>query len=104
MKHDPNGLEPIYEFVVVPAPKKADRAEGLRTDADRMAKTLTELFNDMALDGWDYVRAETLPNDSSRDLTGTAPSTMTLLVFRRLLCEIGAPVELPEALRVSKAS
>lgn len=101
MRHDPAGLEPIYEFTVVPAPKKAERVEGLRTDADRMAKVLTELFNDMALDGWDYVRAETLPNDASRDLTGTAPSTMTLLVFRRLLCEIPGPVKLPEALMVS---
>jgi hypothetical protein len=92
--------EPIYEFTVVPAPKKAERGDGLRTDAERMAHTLSTLFNDMALDGWDYVRAETLPNDNSRDLTGTAPTTMTLLVFRRLLCEIPVPVQLPAAARV----
>jgi hypothetical protein len=100
MKHIAHGPEPIYEFTVVPAPSKAERAEGCRTDADRMARALTTLFNEMALDGWDYIRAETLPNDNSKDLTGTAARTMTLLVFRRLLCEIPAPVKLPQALRV----
>ena len=99
MRHDPRGLEPIYEFTVVAAPAKAERVEGLRTDADRMAATWTELLNEMALDGWDYVRADTLPNLNSKDLTGTSPKTMTLLVFRRLLCEIPAAVQLPAALR-----
>jgi hypothetical protein len=100
MRHDANRPEPIYEFTVVPAPDKADRAEGARTDAERMARALTVLFNEMALDGWDYVRSETLRNDNSRDLTGTAPATVTLLVFRRLLCEIPVAVQLPESLRV----
>ncbi|GIT90564.1 hypothetical protein JANAI62_10190 [Jannaschia pagri] len=85
MRHDPRQLEPIYEFQVVPAPRKGERVQGLRTDDARMAYTWTELLNDMALDGWDYVRADTIPNDNSADLTGTAPKTMTLLVFRRLL-------------------
>lgn len=79
----------IYEFQVVPAPRKGERAPGLRTDADRMAGTLTGLLNEMALDGWDYVRADTLPNDMSGDLSGTAPPTMTLLVFKRLLVWLG---------------
>lgn len=99
MRHDPNPPEPIYEFLVLPAPIKGERAEGLRTDADRMAGTLTTLFNDMALDGWDYVRADTVPNESSKDPTGTAPKTMTLLVFRRLLVEIPGLVELPAEYR-----
>ncbi|TFL16782.1 DUF4177 domain-containing protein [Jannaschia formosa] len=99
MRHDPHALEPIYEFTVVPAPAKAERAEGLKTDAERMAATWTQLLNEMALDGWDYVRADHLPNDTSRDLTGTAPKTMTLLVFRRLLCEIAPAVTLTAALR-----
>lgn len=72
-----------YEFRVIPAPLKADRIAGLRTDSDRMAYAWTMLLNEMADDGWDYVRADTLPNDNSADLTGTAPPTMTLLVFRR---------------------
>ncbi|WP_146204849.1 DUF4177 domain-containing protein [Jannaschia seohaensis] len=99
MKHVSPGLEAIYEFTVVAAPSKAERVEGLRTDAERMAATWTQLLNDMALDGWDYVRADTLPNDSSKDLTGTAPKTMTLLVFRRLLCEIPPAVQLSAAMR-----
>lgn len=78
-------LDPIYEFQVIAAPRKGERVPGLRTDADRMANTLTHLLNEMALDGWDYVRADTLPNLDSADLSGTAPPTMTLLVFRRLL-------------------
>ncbi|MGB3406171.1 MAG: hypothetical protein WBA67_01620 [Jannaschia sp.] len=81
--------DPIYEFTVIPAPRKGERVEGLRTDADRMANTMTILFNEMALDGWDYVRADTLPNDMSADLSGTAPKHMTLLVFRRILVLLG---------------
>ncbi len=88
-------MEPIYEFQVVPAPRKGERVEGLRTDAARMANTLTELLNDMALDGWDYVRADTLPNDMSGDLSGTAPPTMTLLVFRRVLTVLETDLPLP---------
>ncbi|MEM8823130.1 MAG: hypothetical protein AAGF30_05930 [Pseudomonadota bacterium] len=50
-----------------------------------MASTLTDLLNDMAIDGWEYVRADTLPNQVSADPSGTAPKTMTLLVFRRAI-------------------
>lgn len=91
-------MEPIYEFQVIPAPRKGERVEGLRTDDARMANTLTGLLNDMALDGWDYVRADTLPNDMSSDLSGTAPPTMTLLVFRRLLVVLGGDIDSHPAL------
>ncbi|UWQ19394.1 hypothetical protein [Jannaschia sp. M317] len=83
MFHARAPLPDLYEFQVLPAPTKGERVPGLRTDAARMANTLTEILNDMALDGWDFVRADTLPNDMSADLSGTAPKTMTMLVFRR---------------------
>ncbi|MEM7644062.1 MAG: hypothetical protein AAF366_16300 [Pseudomonadota bacterium] len=82
MTHAPYPSD-FYEFQVVPAPPKGERVPGLKTDEARMANTLTLLLNEMSLDGWEYVRADTLPNMSSADLSGTAAKTMTLLVFRR---------------------
>lgn len=94
MRHESFPTHDLYEFKVVPAPRKGERAPGLKTDEARMANTLTDVLNQMASEGWDYVRADQLPNDTSTDLTGTAPKVMVLLVFRRLL-----PVEPPRARR-----
>ncbi|MEM7490076.1 MAG: DUF4177 domain-containing protein, partial [Pseudomonadota bacterium] len=74
-----------HEFRVIPAPRKGERVPGLTTDDARMANTLTGLLNEMAVAGWEYVRADTLPNQVSADPSGTSPKTMTLLVFRRPL-------------------
>ncbi len=94
MRHESFPAPEAFEFRVVPAPRKGERVPGLKTDEARMANTLTDVLNQMATDGWDYVRADQLPNDTSTDLTGTAPKTMVLLVFRRPL-----PSERPRARR-----
>lgn len=79
---------PIYEYEVVPAPSKPERREGLRTDAERLAYALTNIFNEMAEDGWEYVRSDTLGTDGWASVTGTEAKSHTLLIFRR-------PLELP---------
>lgn len=75
-----------YEYRVVPAPRKGEKARGLKTTPERFAHTLTALMNDMAREGWDYLRADTLPCDERVGLTGRATTTQHVLVFRR-----GAP-------------
>ena len=52
---------PVYEYKVVPAPQKGEKAKGAKTTADRFAVALTSLMNQLGRDGWDYVRADTLP-------------------------------------------
>lgn len=86
---------PRYEFKVVPAPRKGDKQPGLKTVEDRFAAALTALMNQMGRDGWDYVRADTLPVDERSGLTGVKTSYQNMLVFRRVLDE--AAVEAPSA-------
>lgn len=76
---------PRYEFKVIPAPRRGDKARGVKTTEDRFALTLSALMNEMGAEGWDYVRADTLPVDERSGLTGTKTSYHNMLVFRRIL-------------------
>ncbi|MES2847254.1 MAG: DUF4177 domain-containing protein [Pseudomonadota bacterium] len=81
-----------YEFRVIPAPRRGQKSREARTTEDRFALALTEVMNVMGRDGWDYVRADTLPCDERSGLTGTKTSYQNLLVFRRPLSEVAATV------------
>ena len=74
-----------YEFKVVPAPRRGEKARGVKSTEDRFALTLTDMMNGLGRDGWDYVRADTLPCDERVGLTGTKTSFQNMLVFRRVL-------------------
>ncbi|WP_230426519.1 hypothetical protein [Paragemmobacter aquarius] len=49
-------------------------------------------MNKMGAEGWDYLRADTLPVDERSGLTGTKTTLQNLLVFRRPL---GEGVDMP---------
>ena len=53
-----------YDYKVVPAPKRAKRVRGVRGAEELFALTLTEAINEVARQGWEYVRAEHLPAES----------------------------------------
>ena len=72
-----------YEYKVVPAPTKGQKAKGVKTGEDRFALGIQTLMNDYASDGWEYVRAETLPSTERAGLTGSTTEWRNLLVFRR---------------------
>ncbi|KAA2316217.1 DUF4177 domain-containing protein [Pseudooceanicola sediminis] len=72
-----------YEYKVVPAPTRGIKARGIKTPEGRFANALEEVLNDMAGRGWEYVRAETLPQEERQGLTGSSSSFRNLLVFRR---------------------
>ena len=74
-----------YEYKVVPAPRKAPKARGLKSAEDRFAHALTQIMNDLGADGWDYLRAETLPCEERSGWTSKAVVTQHMLVFRRAL-------------------
>lgn len=74
-----------YEFKVVPAPRRGAKARGVKTTEDRFALVLTQLMNSLGAEGWDYVRADTLPCDERAGLTGTKTTEQNMLVFRRPL-------------------
>jgi hypothetical protein len=75
---------PFYEYKVVPAPEKAPKVRGLKGPA-KFAHALETLMNGLAQDGWEYVRAETLPDEERRGLTGRVEVVRNVLVFRREL-------------------
>lgn len=81
-----------FEYHVVPAPRRGEKARGLKTTEDRFALALTQLMNQLGAEGWDYVRADALPCDERSGLTGTKTSYQNMLVFRRVI-ETPPPVE-----------
>ncbi|MFN4156034.1 MAG: DUF4177 domain-containing protein [Paracoccaceae bacterium] len=76
-----------YEYKVIPAPKRGEKLRGLKTTEDRFAQTLTQLMNSLGSEGWEYIRADTLPCDERAGLTGTKTTYQNMLVFRRALAE-----------------
>lgn len=81
-----------YEYKVVTAPRKAGRAKGVRGQDEKYAYTLGEVMNKMAADGWQYLRAESLPVDEKAGMMGkTNEKYLSLLVFQR---QTDAPVDI----------
>jgi hypothetical protein len=76
-----------FEYKVIPAPKRGEKARGVKTTEDRFAYALTQLMNQLGAEGWDYVRADALPCEERSGLTGTKTTFQNMLVFRR---QIGA--------------
>ncbi|MGI3170801.1 hypothetical protein ACRARG_16750 [Pseudooceanicola sp. C21-150M6] len=72
-----------YEYKVVPAPTKGTRARAARTADSRFALTLETVMNSMAADGWEFLRAETLPSEERSGLTQSQTVYRSMLIFRR---------------------
>lgn len=73
-----------YEYMVLPAPRTAPRAKGVKGLDGRFAVGLAALMNEHAADGWQFQRAETMPCEERRSLIARKTVEMqTVLVFRR---------------------
>ena len=87
-----------YEYKVIPAPRRGEKTRAARSVPERFAHALTQAMNDQARDGWEYLRADTLPCDERVGLTGTATHFQNMLVFRRALSQpVSEPVQMPSA-------
>ena len=73
----------VFEYKVVPSPRKGEKSRAARTTPDRFALALTNLMNKMGQEGWEYQRADALPCDERVGLTGTKTVFQNMLVFRR---------------------
>lgn len=104
-----------YEYKLVPAPTRGVKAKGVRTAEARFAHAIETAINALAAEGWEYLRADTLPHEERHGLTGTATTFRSLLVFRRALAAMqaaedraAAPAEpafpLPSVLAAPEAS
>ena len=87
-----------YEYKVIPAPRKGEKLRGVKTIEDRFALALTVVMNDLGREGWEYLRADTLPVDERAGFTGGTKTTFqNMLVFRRVLeAEATRPLLLAE--------
>lgn len=72
-----------FEYKVVPAPRRGEKARGVKSTEERFALALSMVMNELGAEGWDYVRADSLPCDERSGLTGTKTSFQNMLVFRR---------------------
>lgn len=79
-----------FEFKVIPAPRRGEKARGVKTTEERFALALTTLMNQLGAEGWDYVRADALPCEERAGLTGTKTTFQNVLVFRRLIESLSA--------------
>lgn len=73
-----------FEYKVIPAPRRAEKAKGVRGNEARFAHTVTNKINTLASEGWEYFRAESLPVDEKASLMGKSVERyQSLLIFRR---------------------
>ena len=75
---------PRFEYKLVAAPVKSAKQKGLK-GADAFAATLQDMMNDLAAQGWQYLRTETLPEDVRSGLTSKTTVYRNILVFQRAL-------------------
>ncbi|MCF3581107.1 DUF4177 domain-containing protein [Planktothrix agardhii 1811] len=87
-----------FEFKVIPAPKRGEKARGVKTTEDRFALALTNLMNELGAEGWDYVRADALPCEERSGFTSTKTTFQNVLVFRRAIPSLSA--EAPASTRL----
>lgn len=85
-----------FDYRVIPAPLRGEKAKEARTPADRYAAALTAELNRMAAEGWEYVRADVLPSEERSGLTGRSTVFHNLLVFRRPAQAPAAPMRTPQ--------
>jgi len=89
-----------FEYKVVPAPTKGLRARGVKSGVDRFANALETKMNELAADGWEYQRTDTLPCEEREGLMGKTTVYQNMLVFRRdiIVAVEDAPIEEAKAL------
>ncbi len=74
---------PLYEYKVIPAPRKGERARGVRSAEARLARTLQAVMNEQADEGWEYLRSDTMPCEQRKGMIGRTTVEQTMLIFRR---------------------
>lgn len=74
-----------FEYKVVPAPTRGQKAKGAKTAESRFALAIEAELNALAAEGWEYHRAETLPSVERAGLTSSQTTFRSLLIFRRAL-------------------
>ena len=84
-----------YEYKTVAAPRRERRFKGVKPGAEGFARTVEDVLNAECVDGWEYLRAESLPCDSRGGFFSRGHELLhTVLIFRRALPDPNARPEL----------
>ncbi|GAB5446509.1 DUF4177 domain-containing protein [Gymnodinialimonas sp.] len=83
------------EYKVVPAPERATKQRGLK-GAALFAHSMETLMNELAADGWQYLRADALPQEERSGLTNKTTTYRNLLVFQRVISDEPATTSAPK--------
>jgi len=75
----------MFEYKVVPAPKRGLKGKGVKGNEGRFANALEAVMNDFGKLGWEYIRTDTLPSEEREGLMGRTTVFQNMLVFRRAL-------------------
>ncbi len=78
---------PRYEYLTIPAPRKGEKAKGIKTSEGRIAQAMQSLLNAKGAEGWEYLRADLLPMEERAGITSKTVNYHTVLVFRREMDE-----------------
>lgn len=74
-----------FEYKVIPAPTNGKRGKGIKGADGRFANAFSETINELAHEGWEYMRAESLPSvERTGIMRKRQESFQNVLVFRRL--------------------
>jgi len=88
---------PGHEYRVVPAPVRGRKAQGVKSAEGRFALGIEDILNEMARDGWRYLRSDILPSEERQGLTSTTTVYRSVLVFEREIAPDTAPDIAPES-------
>jgi len=72
-----------YEYRVIPAPRRGEKAKGVKTPEARMAQAMETRLNALGEEGWEYLRSDVVPMEERAGLTSKSVSYHTVLIFRR---------------------
>ncbi|MBU2982850.1 DUF4177 domain-containing protein [Lentibacter algarum] len=73
----------MFEYKVVPAPKRGIKAKGVKTHEARFSHALQQLMNEEAAAGWEFSRAETLPSEEKSGFRSATVVYRSVLIFRK---------------------
>lgn len=93
-----------FEYKLVKAPQKSNRYDGLKKFDDKFAHTLMDVMNDVASEGWQFLRKEVMTETRRAGLFGRKTLSHDYLVYRRQLRGNGLTLDDPVApRRIQKA-
>ena len=90
---------PGTEYKVLPAPNKGRRGHGIKGSDARFAHALEILMNEMAAEGWQYLRSDMLPHEERQGIRSTQTTYRSVLVF----CRDVAADDRPDSAQADKA-